>query len=247
MDLSANVSLGMVYDFMSELGIQFVVGHQLVGEQRSHRDNVFTYQIAQWNRLPIFDYAGANLSATFQYSDHHCLVSLPKFLGAFVLVDVACFGSNESLVNFHLLTSTTEFPAGFGLHSLANAMQHEPCRLLSDADGATEFVGTNTIPAVRQHPHSGKPLVQGNRRILEDGSNLGAELPMMMDTLTLPLPLILEEHNVSASASWTGHSIIRPAEMDHVIQSVVWVAEVLDGLLEGTWVFHSKTTLPEGV
>ena len=102
-NLSANVAFRMVNDFMRELSIQFVVGHQLVSEKRTHRDNVLADKIAQWSRLPIFNYAGANFAATFQYSHYHRLVSLSQFLGAFVLVDVACFGSNESFVHFDLL------------------------------------------------------------------------------------------------------------------------------------------------
>ena len=91
------------------------------------------------------------------------------------------------------------------------------------------------------------PRGQGDRRILENSSSLGGELPTSVDTLALPLALILEEHNVSATASWTGHLVIGPAEMNHVIQSIVRIAKVLDGLLKGTWVFHSRTRLPGGV
>src|SRR5207237_10883105 len=99
---------------------------------------------------------------------------------------------------------------------------------------------------LRQHRDNDQPLVQRTSRTVEDASNLRAELLMILDTLALPLPLILEEHNVIASASWTGHVVIGPAQMDHIVKRVVRVAKVLNGLLKGTWVFHSEPRIPVG-
>jgi len=39
-------------------------------------------------------------------------------------------------------------------------MQNEPCRLLSDAHSAVNFIRANTVPATGKHPESYKPLVQ---------------------------------------------------------------------------------------
>ena len=58
----------------------------------------------------------------------------------------------------------------------ADAMQHEPRGLLRHADCAVNFVGTNAVFAVGNHPHSGEPLVQADRDILEDRADLDGEL-----------------------------------------------------------------------
>jgi len=54
-----------------------------------------------------------------------------------------------------------------------------------------------------------------------------------MDALALPLALILEEHNVIATAGRANHGAIGPAQTDHEVEAVIGVREVEDGLLEG--------------
>ena len=42
-----------------------------------------------------------------------------------------------------------------------NAMHHEPCRLLGDANSARDFVRTDTVLAIRQHPDRGNHFSNG--------------------------------------------------------------------------------------
>ena len=143
--------------------------------------------------------------------------------------------TNESLVYFDFAVRSTEFQERAILHCKTDAVKHEPSRLLSDAKSTAHFIGTDSVLAVRNHPNSNKPLVQANRRILEDSPDLDRKLPMMMDGLALPLALILQEHNIITLTSGAGNDAIGPAELDHELQAIVGVGEVDDGLLKSLW------------
>jgi len=55
-------------------------------------------------------------------------------------------------------------------------MEHEPCGLLSDSERPVNLIGANAVLAVDQHPESAKPLVERERAILENRSDLNREL-----------------------------------------------------------------------
>src|SRR6185437_8516091 len=115
---------------------------------------------------------GANMSATFQDSQHHRLVSLSQFADALVTVNVAGLSSDEGFVYFNLLSFTAELPALWSLQAQTDTLQHKPCRLLCNPQSAVQFIAADSVLAVGQHPYSGHPLIQAKGGILEDGSNL---------------------------------------------------------------------------
>ena len=64
----------------------------------------------------------------------------------------------------------------------ANPLQHQPCGLLSNIQGACDVVRTNPFFAVAEHPHSDKPLVQRNRAVLKNGPDFARELFTAFET-----------------------------------------------------------------
>src|ERR1039458_5570117 len=60
------------------------------------------------------------------------------------------------------------------LHRFADAVQHEPSRLLRDASAAGDLVAGHAVLAVRKHPHDHHPLVEGDGAVLEDRAHLEA-------------------------------------------------------------------------
>lgn len=140
------------------------------------------------------------------------------------------FAANESFVNFDFLALATQFDEGTVLHRKANAVKHEPCRLLSDAKSASHFVGADAVLAVGDHPHRNKPLVQRQRRILKDCPDLSGELPLGMLALALPDAPCGDEAYFSASACGA-FDTVRPAARNHEVNAVVRTGEVNDGLL----------------
>jgi hypothetical protein len=81
-------------------------------------------------------------------------VSAEPISDAALGVHVLSASADVGFVNLHLiLRGTADLLEGLGLHGLTDAVEHVPCRLLSDADGAGHFVRANAILAVRQHPN----------------------------------------------------------------------------------------------
>ena len=89
----------------------------------------------------------------------------------------------------------------------------------------------------------GKPLVQAERRVLEDGSGLERELPLGMLRLADPTLTGLVEVDAVAAAGRAGDAI-RPAPGHKVGQAVLRTGEVLDGFEQRARVVHNpKDTL----
>jgi hypothetical protein len=58
--------------------------------------------------------------------------------------------------------------------------------LLRDAYSTINFAGTDSILAVHNLPHSGKPLIHAEPRIFEDRSGFGRELTARVTACALP-------------------------------------------------------------
>src|SRR5262249_558140 len=129
------------------------------------------------------------------------------------------------------------------LHRKPDSVQHEPCRLLSNADGTGDLARRNSIAAIREHPHHRQPLFKRNRRILKHSSNLRGELAFWMDALALPLALILQKHNILPATGRAGDSVW-PQFVSHVVQSVIRIGEEYDRILQGLelegFLFHES-------
>jgi len=121
--------------------------------------------------------------------------------------------------------------------SLADAMQHEPCGVLADADSLAEFVATDSILAVRQHPESHHPLVESKRRIFHDSSHLDSEL--LFADVAEPQAASLNERVLCLSTAGAGHVPAGPAELDSRIKGTLRVAEVGDCTLQRLEAFHA--------
>src|ERR1039457_4354975 len=111
------------------------------------------------------------------------------FLSA-ILVHVLHLAANKCLVYLNLAAVVAaQFSRRLMLHGLADAMHHEPCSFLGHADAAGNLVAGHAILAVGQHPCSHHPLVEDDRAVLEDRSNLEAELPLAAVALPDPARL----------------------------------------------------------
>src|ERR1039458_8897941 len=84
-------------------------------------------------------------------------------------VHVLQFSADESFVNFDFALRASEFGSHCpSLNNQSQPMQHEPSGLLRNAKITVNLVRGNPILAVNQHPEGRQPLLQGDRRILED-------------------------------------------------------------------------------
>src|SRR5579859_2595867 len=85
--------------------------------------------------------------------------------------------TNECLIDFDwsTLTHISATPI-VGAKREADAMQHEPRRFLSDLEVAGNLVAADAVFAIHDEPDGSKPFVERDRRILEYGAALHAEL-----------------------------------------------------------------------
>src|SRR3984957_9135594 len=239
MNLSVNVLFRMVNDLvLVTTMIQTFVGFERVSVNFTSLIDVLSNDGLHLWLPPSLCNHSANLSAPFQNSDNwNFSFEAAIFNGAAVtfIVHESGRATDERFVYFNRISSSAEFHQRAGLHCEPDSVEHEPCGLLSDAQSAGHFVRTDTVLAVRNHPNGDEPLVEGQRRILKDGSNLRGELALSVNTLALPLTLILEEHSILPATSGADYLAIGPAQLDHELEAVVGVCEVNYGLLECLW------------
>ena len=81
------------------------------------------------------------------------------------------------------------------------------------------FPGRDAVLGINNHPHRGKPLIQTDWRILEDGASLKRELWGGVLLSAVPAVILFEEQDVLALAARADHAI-RPATGHKVFAAV---------------------------
>src|SRR6266852_3215078 len=229
----------VVNDLMRVVRCQSIVGHERIAVECRASSYMLAYLVLQYSFATARNHAGTNLSATLQDSHDGGLILGSRSCDAtlaFAYVHIPSFAADESLVHF-------DFAAEFGakefiLHCKANPLQHEPCRLLRNAHVTRNLVTADTVFAVRKHPRCREPLVQRDRRILVDRSDLDGELALGVMAATLPSTALCIEANLGGSATGTNYTV-RPATDSNVVDAVVRIREVDDRFLKALgFMFH---------
>src|SRR5262249_52566425 len=134
-------------------------------------------------------------------------------LGASIRVHVPGLATDEGLINFDF---SSEFVEGPILSGKANPLKHEPCGLLCHSKRSVEFPGANAILAVQEHPDGGKPLLKGNRRVLEDCASLQRERGADVPGIALPNASLREVGDFVGATGRTLGDHPKPATHDHL-------------------------------
>lgn len=238
---TVNIPFRVVDNFVLEsLVAQSLIGHECVSVDRAPRFDVSGYVSLQSVLFPIAHDSGADISAALQNANDCNLVfcsSLSDSALALIGVHEASSAADESFVYFHFATVAAHFDNRAVLHCKPDAVKHEPRGFLSDTKSAANFVGTDAVLAVGNHPNCDKPLVERNRRILKDSPHFAGELFAGVLRLAFPHAPSRDEANVFTSASWALDAIW-PAALNHEVEAVVSVSEVQDGVLECSGLFH---------
>lgn len=119
----------------------------------------------------------------------------------------------------------------FRLSCQTKTLQKKPRGFLGDPQNPVNFHARNAAVAVGQHPNCGKPLVQRNRRIFEDGFCTRAELlaanpafenPARGHVTTNRSPLTIGTFNA-----------LRPAQVRQIPNTEVRILKELECFVEG--------------
>lgn len=244
MDIPLDVGFGVVDELVDVVGLQPKVGDCLIAEDVRARFNVL-FDVA--SQIPSVVRPGENLGTNLASSLQDSLnASLTGSASTFalerpllpVLVYIPSLAADVGLIDLDL---SREHGSAFVLHGKSNPVEHEPSGLLGDADSAVEFVGTDAVLAVGNHPHGGKPLVQPDGGIFKDGSDLDGELGLGVPSLALPDAPGLQIGHLLRSASWTANDAVLPTLCGEEVNAVVGVREVNYRFLKGFWFgFHDS-------
>lgn len=142
-------------------------------------------------------------------------------------VHVPRLAADVSFINFNFAANLSK---RLCLHCEADAVKHEPRGFLCNFDRAGKLVTTNPVFTINDHPHRGHPLRQRNRRILENGADLDAELFLASATLEHPAGR-KERHRSRLTLRANGAR--RPPEVCYELVRYIRVREVGDRFQKG--------------
>src|SRR5688572_5880722 len=128
--------------------------------------------------------------------------------------------TDKSFVNFN---RPHELVKGSGLHGLADTMQEKPCRFLSDAKRTVDLVRANPILRVDDQPNGRQPLIETDRRVFHDSSELHTK--MLLTAFANPDAASLNKRVLRRFATRTGDTI-RPTDRNHATERGIRIGKV---------------------
>lgn len=232
-DFAANLFYRVVNRFMLELTHTFV-GLQRVRKDRRSHNNVFADLVLKGLLLGVVYNLGVDLAAALQDPHDGGLIlaaGAGDLRGPLALVHIPCLAADVGFVRFDL---AGQFAAGLTLQAQADAVHHMPRALLSDSQRAVDLPRGNAVLHTGLHPDRYKPLVQTERRVFHDGSDLRAELGLRMPRLALPHATRCNKANIRRSASRADNAI-RPATRNQIADAIVGIREIDYGIPKCLW------------
>ena len=234
-DVALNVALRMVNHLMDVFRAKARVGRQSIGEHLRTLFDVIADMGLKCPALGVVHHDGTDFTMALKQTHDYRLAGCSPALGLpLSRVHVPSLPADEGFIHF-------DFAAEFGgeataLHGKADAMLHEPCGLLSDAQGPVNFVAADAVFGIRLKPESNRPLVQTDRAVLHDRSDLDGKLPTLMLGLALPAPVVGVEPHVRTVAVRAAYNPVRPAGLDEKRQRRIGIGEVADGFNQSLWI-----------
>jgi|SRR5271156_4563480 len=221
---------------------EVVIDWSAVGVNRGTAFNLIEDFIQKSLALYIWNHLGANLTALpVQHShDYRCGVFAIRAMNFQTTraVHLLRLWAYMSLIHFNWTAIiAAHLQEAARLHGLPDAVKHEPCRLLGDANVFGQFIAADAILAGCQHPDGGHPLVHPDRGILKDRPDFHREL--LLAAVAEPYPAGLQERVRVRSAAGTIDPAIGPAKLHSIAKSAFRVGEVNYCLLKGYRSFES--------
>lgn len=243
MDLSLDIGFRVIDNLVRVILAQSKVGNHFVRVQMGTRFNVLMNGRDHAQILRVLDHASTDFAATLQHA-LNCRLADRAAAFAFhqaalaALVHIASLSADVALVYLDLPRELAKRPV---LHRQPNSLQHEPRRLLSNAQIPVKLVRTDTVFAANQHPCCRKPLLKRNRRVLKNRSGLQRKRRSRMIGVALPNPPLFQPRNVFRSAGRAGYLAVWPAQLRHEATAVLEVGEVQNRIPQSGFAFHASS------
>ena len=177
----------------------------------------------------VGNHHGPDFAAALQQALHNRFThwaATTDCLASFPLMHVLGLTANECLVDLYI---TRQLPESAGFHGQPNAVKHEPRSLLGYLQTPGQLAAADSILGVGNAPHRYKPFVEAQRRILEYGPNLNAEL--LATTFNPALEERARTHDAYVLAATLGARDFPVWKLgpEHGLETDLGVGEVADG------------------
>src|ERR1019366_3536945 len=218
-DFPVHVVLKVVENFVSELTRQILVALKFVGMNFRAGENIFADNLVHDDFSSLRNDGSSYRSAAFQHSHDYGFrpVVLPHFHAETArLVHVPGVPADKGLIHFDRSAAPAQLDDASRLQSESQAMQNEPCGFLGDPHSLCDFVRTDAVLAVDQHPERGEPFVQLDRGFLENGAQFHREL--LIALFALPALLGRKVVVLFVAASWAFRAV-RPAQAGYGVNA----------------------------
>jgi hypothetical protein len=232
-DVFVHILDGVVDNRVLVVRLQTIVGKQFVGKDRGTSLDVLANVFLEFLLSAALDHEGSNFPAALDHAHGDGLVfsaSAGNYSRTLRLMHIARFAADHTLVNFNF---AGKLPSVVSLVGEPHTVQHKPRGLLSNSQVAANFIAGDSILAICNQPHAGKPFIQAKGRVFKDRSDLDGELTLWMADAALPPQLILEEANLGATADRADYTVSPfGTASDEVVKTVLLVREVNDSFLQ---------------
>ncbi len=152
---------GMINNCVLILGRESIVGSQRVAKESGTGLNVLSNASAKFVLASRGHREGANVTTPLNYTKSDGFVfaaSASDNSRSAPSMHISRFTADEAFVDLNL---SSELRSSLVLHSLAHAVQHEPCGFLCKAKVPADLITTNSVLAVGNEPRSSSRLFRG--------------------------------------------------------------------------------------
>jgi hypothetical protein len=240
-NVAVDILHGMVDNSVLEVRFQTIVGQEFITEDRRASLNTLANHALKFLLPASFNVIHDSLTAAFDHTKNNFFAvrsATLNFLRSLGFVHVPRLAADESLIDFDL---ASELVKTLILHRKADAVQHEPRGLLSDAQIPMDLIGTDSVLAADQHPCGAQPLFERDRGVLENSTRLQGERRAGVLRVTLPNALLGEIGKFLRSATRALYDAIRPAQRSHEIAAMLEVGEPENRISQSVWRFHGSS------
>jgi hypothetical protein len=118
----------------------------------------------------------ADFAIALMKTHHGCFTKTARAMNLLLARILVHIFGETAYKRFVYLNCASKFFKRLGLHCFADSLFHKPSGRLRHFQIARDFVSTDSVLRVRDHPKRGEPLIQTQRGVLENSSDLDAEL-----------------------------------------------------------------------
>lgn len=196
-------------------------------------DNRFNF-IAPVGRDNLRANLALSVLSAIQQTKHGSLAeSASSALNSFtatIRMHVASAATNVGFVHFDCFAFAANLHNAALTNREANAMAHVPRGFLGYTESAMDFVRTDSVLVVGDHPETSKPLVQWNRAVFKNRSLFNAVV--FIAVLTTPRLAGSLIFGFLRTASRACRNTLRPSKLRYELDAKLLVGEVLNRCLQ---------------